>query len=177
MIPRYSNDLNGHCLAKYIYGRGTRYNPDKPLLCEQCEHYNGRQYYPNCIFFASEQGKSFFDANGDGTDAIIANDFVRVVFRRLHKRPEYNIIFCNAFSKSRRIKMKEYYLSASWKRIRKEKLREADYQCERCGSAINLNVHHTTYDNLGNENLDDLVVLCASCHAQVHGLKPEDCYE
>lgn len=30
-------------------------------------------------------------------------------------------------------------------------------------------VHHKTYDRIGDELLDDLVLLCKSCHKAQHG--------
>lgn len=40
--------------------------------------------------------------------------------------------------------------------------------CERCGSTDDLEVHHKTYDRLGNEADDDLCVLCEECHEKEH---------
>ena len=31
-------------------------------------------------------------------------------------------------------------------------------------------VHHVNYDHLGNECKKDLMLLCAKCHAEIHGL-------
>jgi predicted HNH restriction endonuclease len=32
-------------------------------------------------------------------------------------------------------------------------------------------VHHKTYKNIFNEPLSDLLAVCASCHAEMHGIK------
>lgn len=32
----------------------------------------------------------------------------------------------------------------------------------------NLNIHHLTYENIGNEGYFDLVVLCKDCHNKIH---------
>lgn len=37
-----------------------------------------------------------------------------------------------------------------------------------CGSDTSLNLHHLTYDRLGQELLRDLVFLCRTCHEIVH---------
>jgi len=37
---------------------------------------------------------------------------------------------------------------------------------------VKLHVHHLTYDNLGRELDDDLIVLCNDCHKQVHERTP-----
>lgn len=58
----------------------------------------------------------------------------------------------------------EHINSPEWADIRRDKLAESGYRCERCGAAGYLEVHHLTYDNLGNESPDDLEVLCKPCH-------------
>jgi 5-methylcytosine-specific restriction endonuclease McrA len=42
-------------------------------------------------------------------------------------------------------------------------------KCERCGSTQNLNVHHLSYENVGNEHQKDLILLCKGCHEKEHG--------
>lgn len=37
-----------------------------------------------------------------------------------------------------------------------------------------LEVHHLTYERLGREHPDDLIVLCPACHAAAHGLEHTD---
>lgn len=45
------------------------------------------------------------------------------------------------------------------------------HRCEICGRAYNLNVHHLTYDRVGgDEEPDDLIILCKKCHMSEHGL-------
>src|SRR6266581_4708000 len=58
-----------------------------------------------------------------------------------------------------------YMKTAKWKKKRKAKLDQAGRRCEQCGSVTGgMDVHHKTYDRLGNERLEDLVVLCVRCH-------------
>ena len=63
---------------------------------------------------------------------------------------------------------KEYLNSDHWKQIRLKALDRAGNRCQLCSSTDNLNVHHNTYKNRGNEDLKDLVVLCRECHAKFH---------
>jgi len=58
----------------------------------------------------------------------------------------------------------EYYLSPQWRSKRLEKLRQAGNKCEYCGRVGRLDVHHLHYDNLYNERMSDLQVLCRGCH-------------
>ena len=66
----------------------------------------------------------------------------------------------------------EYLWSTEWLIRRADALAAADYSCQRCGKMHGLDVHHVTYERLGNELPDDLEVLCRGCHAAEHGKKP-----
>jgi 5-methylcytosine-specific restriction endonuclease McrA len=58
-----------------------------------------------------------------------------------------------------------YTKTVKWKNKRKAKLDQVGRRCERCGSVTGrMDVHHKTYDRLGNERLEDLIVLCTRCH-------------
>ena len=69
---------------------------------------------------------------------------------------------------------KAYLRSAAWRERRATALARAGYRCERCGNKRNpLHAHHKTYVRLGNEQPDDLEVLCSPCHRSEHRkLKP-----
>lgn len=43
-------------------------------------------------------------------------------------------------------------------------------RCALCNSSKNLNVHHRTYWNRGNELPEDLILLCNECHKKFHGI-------
>jgi len=73
---------------------------------------------------------------------------------------------------------KEYLQSDHWKAMRKRQLKLGNYKCNLCNSKDNLNVHHNTYENRGNEKDEDLIVLCQECHAKFHGkFEKEDVIE
>ena len=40
--------------------------------------------------------------------------------------------------------------------------------CEQCKKAPIEHVHHTTYQHLGEEGLEDVVGLCFHCHQKQH---------
>lgn len=66
-----------------------------------------------------------------------------------------------------------YLQSDHWLSLRVEILKRFGYRCALCGVMqcdirAELNVHHNNYSNLGNEEVYDLVVLCADCHCKVH---------
>lgn len=66
----------------------------------------------------------------------------------------------------------EYLRSEYWKSLREEILEKDHHRCVVCGRKKNLNVHHLTYDHLGNREAEwyDLVTLCQDCHQRVHEL-------
>lgn len=78
----------------------------------------------------------------------------------------------------------DYLRSDHWQKTRLRKLLQANIntdwnviQCQRneCGLFVPLgvlDVHHLTYDRLGREPMEDLQVLCKSCHRVAHGLLP-----
>jgi len=62
----------------------------------------------------------------------------------------------------------EYLQTDEWKNTRKRALRRAGFKCELCNSDGELHVHHKTYERRGDEDNDDLIVLCKNCHAKFH---------
>ena len=64
---------------------------------------------------------------------------------------------------------KAYLLTDHWASVRRRKLFEADFKCEKCGRLNGLQVHHKTYFRRGAEEMKDLEVLCNPCHKREHG--------
>lgn len=65
-----------------------------------------------------------------------------------------------------------YLDSPHWKALAKLSREQAGYRCERCGKKPSdgvLHVHHLSYENLGYEPPEDLMVLCEKCHKDIHG--------
>ena len=63
----------------------------------------------------------------------------------------------------------EFYLtyldSAEWRARRCEIIEARGAECESCGADDEmLELHHLTYERLGNELDEDLVLLCERCH-------------
>jgi 5-methylcytosine-specific restriction endonuclease McrA len=66
----------------------------------------------------------------------------------------------------------DYLWSPWWRRhVRRQALHRANHTCQRCGRRAT-EVHHLTYERLGNEHPDDLQPLCDDCHRAAHGLPP-----
>ena len=67
---------------------------------------------------------------------------------------------------------KEYIKSDLWKGKAKAAKDRVGWRCQLCnkvGTETTLHVHHRTYDRLGVELAQDLIVLCKDCHAKFHG--------
>jgi len=52
----------------------------------------------------------------------------------------------------------------------KRVLGRGGWRCQKCGSLENLQVHHKTKrSQLGDDELENLIALCAYCHMAEHG--------
>lgn len=66
----------------------------------------------------------------------------------------------------------EYIKSPEWRALRVKVFRRCKGICEGCGENAAVQVHHLTYDRLGNEMLFDLVAVCLHCHERLHPDRP-----
>lgn len=66
------------------------------------------------------------------------------------------------------IRYREYLNSPEWHQRRNQALRDAGYRCQKCGVKRNLQVHHESYERLGAERPEDLIVVCRGCHLGHH---------
>lgn len=65
---------------------------------------------------------------------------------------------------------KTYLKTDEWQRKRLDAIENARGVCEICGSGLDIQVHHKTYERRGEELPEDLIVLCAKCHKAEHNL-------
>jgi len=61
---------------------------------------------------------------------------------------------------------KRYEHVRSWKKNRVSKLNTALFKCEKCGKSTKI-VHHISTKPT-NHSIDNLMVLCQSCHIKLH---------
>lgn len=64
-----------------------------------------------------------------------------------------------------------YLRSDEWKRKRDKRV-AIDQKCAICGRPMDLQVHHVTYENIPNEQMTDLITVCANCHQKIESQKP-----
>lgn len=57
-----------------------------------------------------------------------------------------------------------YLTSPAWAEMRRLVLARAGGRCEWCGGPGPFEIHHLTYENLGDEDPADLRALCPACH-------------
>ena len=74
----------------------------------------------------------------------------------------YTNQFCSAEEKAAHLKT-EY-----WTNLKQKRLIFAQYKCEACGCSEFLYLHHVSYLNLLAEHFNDVVVVCYSCHQEIH---------
>lgn len=71
----------------------------------------------------------------------------------------------------------EYYEathSEYWYYLKKDVIQERGYECEDCGVTRALELHHKTYERLGEEEMGDVELLCRRCHGEGrHGHKDD----
>lgn len=70
---------------------------------------------------------------------------------------------------------REYILSSQWRAFRFYVLEQRGECCEFCGARREaayddtvFHLHHLDYSRLGHEHPEDVIVLCRSCHDDVH---------
>jgi len=91
-----------------------------------------------------------------------------------------------------RLAYEDYLLSSRWRLIRRQALVRARWRCQNpacpddavrwltdteifeMAVPYRLEVHHLTYERLGRERPDDLLVLCERCHSLEHGREPTE---
>jgi hypothetical protein len=67
----------------------------------------------------------------------------------------------------------DLYLSSShWRSLAARIKTARGNRCERCGETERLDAHHLTYDRIGHERDEDLMVLCRECHFSLHEKNP-----
>ena len=63
---------------------------------------------------------------------------------------------------------REHLKSPEWDAIRKQAMSRDGHLCQDCGRQVATEVHHLSYDNVGEESPEELVSLCSECHRNRH---------
>ena len=71
----------------------------------------------------------------------------------------------------KQVDYKTYLQSDRWMAFAENAKRRFGYRCQLCNKHKDetvLHAHHRTYEHLGNEHIEDVTVLCETCHAKHH---------
>ncbi len=61
------------------------------------------------------------------------------------------------------------WILTSYEKLRQEVLRRDSWRCQSCGAMSNLEVHHQKFrSQSGPDSEENLITLCATCHAAIH---------
>jgi 5-methylcytosine-specific restriction endonuclease McrA len=70
--------------------------------------------------------------------------------------------------KPRRIKLD----SETYQKLHRQVLDRDGWRCQVCGALQNLEVHHRQFrSRMGSDSKQNLITLCAQCHAKMHNSK------
>lgn len=69
-----------------------------------------------------------------------------------------------------KISYDKYINSDEWTNLKDNYFLTHEKICSACGSLSSIDLHHMTYDRLGNEKDIDLIPLCDICHDQYHDI-------
>jgi len=68
----------------------------------------------------------------------------------------------------------ERIASAQWTSLKRQIIERRGNRCERCGGEDrSLDLHHLHYRSMGNEQPEDVVLLCRDCHAEADKARDE----
>lgn len=152
------------CRESYTIITIDRKTPDLAFLYRQCIYCGGSQNRTKPLSF-----KKFGD--------VIRTEFCAETYESWRKkrrkeqdhltesRRNYNYL------NSPRYKYYLYLISPEW-HAKRELINKRDNNiCQKCFVKPSEDVHHLTYENLGNEKLIDLLSICRECHMEIHGIK------
>ena len=96
----------------------------------------------------------------------------RFMFTEPHSDPKLSAL-AFAYAAYTGVPYKDYLKSRRWRAKRGAAREAAGNRCQLCGAEDKqLHVHHNTYERRGHEEPQDLIVLCAGCHARFHNKLP-----
>ena len=72
------------------------------------------------------------------------------------------------------IDYKQYLASREWRVKRNEVIELNNGICERCASRPIQDIHHLTYERIGQERISDLMGVCRPCHEYLAAVRDSD---
>jgi len=121
-----------------------------------------------CFTCYQLHGKAFKKTEVQNFDSLIVSMPEMTMNDRWRERDRFMKFINDSKAKISRNNYSNYLSSESWKNKRKEILKRDSYICQGCLTENATEVHHITYNNIGDELYFQLISLCSDCHAKVH---------
>jgi hypothetical protein len=151
-------ELRYLCLHERREVRFRRIRDDRPTYYSQCVHCGN-----------AGQAVSVLDGKRKTTGKPIPDfDYELEDKRRKAKSAEYSAVMLK-LRKEFELLYPDYLQSAEWQEKRIPVMERANGKCEVCELNEATDVHHNTYDRLGEELPEDLSAVCSFCHNVLHG--------
>jgi len=149
---------------------------DKKEIEERLKEYEVKLLERTQKYNASIQFKSFTDKKEKEFDLIDAYNLYKEEMKEEQAKKKQQKIEQKLKQQNKKILKKQRQISRQQKKQREKYLKKIrqkvmardNYQCVKCGSKLNLNMHHKTYKNEPKEKIEDLVMLCEECHYDLH---------
>lgn len=89
---------------------------------------------------------------------------------RPYKKPVNKKLEAEQINCRKRLTYANFLKTKYWQKVRKAVFKRDKSQCVICKSTFDLEAHHDSYKNHGNElnHLEDLMTLCRECHKEHH---------
>lgn len=160
---KHFNEKYTFCYQSILTGRLSKFIP----LTEREEN--------NITDTDKINGGIFPDVLNLTDNLSIIYDYYSSIRHRLYKKRielynEYQKLFAEVNSEWWDL-YNEYLKSDEWDVIKLNVKERDGNKCVNCGSTINIHVHHFHYDNVGAEDMEDLITVCYECHKSIHYYK------
>lgn len=138
--------IHGNCVSKRNRDLSLIPNVDK----EKLDNYSSRN-------------GNLIDAKARSLDLFVKAQKEWKLNRINYFEKTFNVKYEN-FEKAHTL----YLNSPQWKSKREKILERDQYKCRLCNKTGEIQVHHMTYGNLGNESDLELLSVCKECHSIIH---------
>ena len=163
-------DVGALELKKAVFGESEAYSNDRiskglsDFQCDRCLESIELRSRSHFQELKSSNGKRY----AEGYSRLCDSCWGIVKCDRDQGKIDTDLKFQRGLEKLRNLPYSEYLKSEHWQSLRKARLKWAKHKCQLCNKGGVLDLHHRTYENLGNEEWKDIIVLCRPCHSKHH---------
>lgn len=121
-----------------------------------CRCFDCKEYNKNIDYLESIKSKEKFKSKEKKT--TFKNTWNRIVCKDTKE-------IANSYN--------DYLSTKHWDKMKNKIRTKYNYTCQMCHKNLKddiskLHVHHLTYSHIGNERINDLILLCEKCHSDIH---------